>query len=1083
MVRLKILAILLLCTFLIQIVALPFIIKPAFGLPPLSITVQTNKTSYYVGEIVEISGEVKDKDGSPVSGVTIGIEVKDSSGNRIILDGTWSQIDGRYQDQFKLPAATPLGEYKLYITAKKAGYESASNQASFFVTTPQFGHTIVKIIGHTIEMLENNMVTAKYNVTMFSKTLTATTITNRLILLSPTGAIKYDNFRGIGSSQDLRKITIANGTMVTVTFQFILSSPTPGYYTHMFCIFDEYGSNRLDATPWAPAFLYTPPPKYTQNLGSLEPNSQITTSININLARYESARLSLTLTQPLRSLTIDIGAASPSKLLVSLNQSSNTVKHELINNYQWTICNLPSGPYTLNIIALSSSAHISSLSIQSTNQITATSVTITHVEATTKIATPGGKVSYHVFVQWDITADDTLNVSASIQGTITDTQEIEIATLSFREKDFYLSITIPSEGTFEVLFTARLKQAGVSAQHTTHITSQKSEYNITVLSSVTYYKQPSFWEWIWGARTPKYFKDPSQLSILDVKDIKVVDVGVDQQNNPKNATIEFMASSKAGSWLSFGDGPHYDVWLQDSQGYSFQVGVIFAGESNKKCYAILPIDTGRRLSFTIYFKISLWAETICLTFSAVEVLINVYTSGLSSAAAQFTSDIAKLTALYIYQLIIENERGYMTKSDIATVLLGSGVPQDIVDLAEKLLLKNNFNPALAIISALVDGFSDKKIDVWTFATAIVRFIIYIVNRSKPDLANKILSAFNKACQRYLIEVPSNLQKIGLTEIEKFLRNIGIIFSILRLVKIVYDLWTCPPEEGKIVNSKAGTETPINPFDPLIKITYEGPTLNTPINYFGDIQSVHFSAVENLPQTTALASFTVDPNMTANYLEILSQQTFQKTPLRSIGFNATSTSLKWQNEANTFLIEGSGLMFEGLHKMNFTLNSTKIQGALEMSADAVPLEGKAFLNVSLLYPFGKNLSYTIQVVLPPGSSNIRVLSPGNYTIENNVITWNEPVDYITVEFIPLPGDVNGDGIVNILDLTRVGIAFGSYPGHPKWDPWADLNRDNKVNVLDLSLVGINFGKKASAKYNTAAIQPQFKALKIQQKQMP
>jgi len=30
-------------------------------------------------------------------------------------------------------------------------------------------------------------------------------------------------------------------------------------------------------------------------------------------------------------------------------------------------------------------------------------------------------------------------------------------------------------------------------------------------------------------------------------------------------------------------------------------------------------------------------------------------------------------------------------------------------------------------------------------------------------------------------------------------------------------------------------------------------------------------------------------------------------------------------------------------------------------------------------------------------------------------------------------------------------------------------NNKVNVLDLSLVGINFGKKASAKYNTAAIQ--------------
>jgi hypothetical protein len=50
----------------------------------------------------------------------------------------------------------------------------------------------------------------------------------------------------------------------------------------------------------------------------------------------------------------------------------------------------------------------------------------------------------------------------------------------------------------------------------------------------------------------------------------------------------------------------------------------------------------------------------------------------------------------------------------------------------------------------------------------------------------------------------------------------------------------------------------------------------------------------------------------------------------------------------------------------------------------------------------------------------------------------------------------------LDLSIVGIAFGSYPGHPKWNPLADLKKDNnnnKINVLDLSVVGINYGKEA------------------------
>ena len=1016
----------------------PFIINSAFALPVLILTTQTEKTSYYLGEVVKIFGTVTDSSENPVENAGIGIEIKDAAGNTIFIDGVWTQSNGYYQDTFRLPTAAPIGEYRLYVTANKPGYKSASKQASFFVTTPQIGHTIIKIVGHTIELSENNIITAKQNITMFSKSMTTTTISNRFILLSPSGTIKYDNFIGIGTSQDLHKIVITNGTTETVTFQFTLSTPTPGYYISMFCIFDEYGSNRLDATPWIPAFLYTPPPKYTQDIGTLAPNSQIAVPLSIALNRYESARFSLILTHSMKSLTIYVGAESSSKLLITLNQSTNIVKQELVKGYQWAIFNLPSGPYTLKVIALSNSASLSNIILQSANQIIEPTVTITNVEATTKIATPGGTVSYHLFVEWDILIHDYLNVSAYVQGTLSDSKEIEVATLSFREKDFYLSITIPSDGTFEILFTAELKQSGVSAQHTIPITTQQSEYNITVLSSVIYYKQPSFWEWIWGARTPKYYQDPSQLSVLDVQDIKIVDVGVDQQNNPKNATIEFLASNKAGNWLSFGDGPHYDVWLLDSLGYRFQVGVVFAGESRKKCYATLPIDAMRRLSFTIYFKISLWAEAISLTFSAVEVLISVYTASLSAVASQFVSDITKLTALYIYEAMVEGERGYITKTDIGPMLLGSGIPEDIVHLAEELFSKNHFNPAYAIISALVDGFSDKQIDTWTFANAIIRFILYMINRSKPDLASKVLIAFNKACQKYLVEVPSNLQKIGLQEIDKFLRNIGIIFSIARLVKIVVDLWTCPPEEGKIVNSEIGTEQPINPFDPIIEIKYEGPSNNTSIDYYNDVKSVHFSAMDNITE----ASFTVDPNMTANFLEIMSQPAFQKAMLRSIGFNATSTNLEWQNETSTFLLEANGSMFEGLHEMSFHLNNTWIQGMMEMSADAIPIDGEALLNVSLLYPFGKNLTHNIKITLPEGSSNITVLSPGNYTIQDNVITWDAPVDLITVKFTPTIHNVS------IASLTPIKTIVGQ--GYPMLINVTVQNNGNSPEVFNVTV---------------------------------
>jgi uncharacterized protein YfaS (alpha-2-macroglobulin family) len=49
------------------------------------------------------------------------------------------------------------------------------------------------------------------------------------------------------------------------------------------------------------------------------------------------------------------------------------------------------------------------------------------------------------------------------------------------------------------------------------------------------------------------------------------------------------------------------------------------------------------------------------------------------------------------------------------------------------------------------------------------------------------------------------------------------------------------------------------------------------------------------------------------------------------------------------------------------------------------------------------------------------------------------------------DINQDGKVNILDLAIVARAWGSYPGHPRWDPRCDVNGDGKINIMDITLV--------------------------------
>ncbi len=55
------------------------------------------------------------------------------------------------------------------------------------------------------------------------------------------------------------------------------------------------------------------------------------------------------------------------------------------------------------------------------------------------------------------------------------------------------------------------------------------------------------------------------------------------------------------------------------------------------------------------------------------------------------------------------------------------------------------------------------------------------------------------------------------------------------------------------------------------------------------------------------------------------------------------------------------------------------------------------------------------------------------------------------------DINRDGKIDILDLATVAHAFGSYPGHPRWNPDADVNEDEKVDIKDIAIVASHFGE--------------------------
>ena len=96
-------------------------------------------------------------------------------------------------------------------------------------------------------------------------------------------------------------------------------------------------------------------------------------------------------------------------------------------------------------------------------------------------------------------------------------------------------------------------------------------------------------------------------------------------------------------------------------------------------------------------------------------------------------------------------------------------------------------------------------------------------------------------------------------------------------------------------------------------------------------------------------------------------------------------------------------------------------------------------------------------------NTSSFAKGNYTIRavaDTVPGETETEDNTLVDgmiYVGIPGDLNADAKVNILDAIILAGAFGSFPGHPSWKPNADINGDGRVNILDAILLSGHYGE--------------------------
>ena len=125
---------------LVMLIALPGLIN-AFAQEESSITLATNKDHYLPGDIVQLSGTVTGQ-----SSALVALQIKDSSGNLILIRTVQSDQNSNFALSFKIPSTATSGDFSITASAKINGF-TITQTKTMTATVPEFGSLAMPIFG------------------------------------------------------------------------------------------------------------------------------------------------------------------------------------------------------------------------------------------------------------------------------------------------------------------------------------------------------------------------------------------------------------------------------------------------------------------------------------------------------------------------------------------------------------------------------------------------------------------------------------------------------------------------------------------------------------------------------------------------------------------------------------------------------------------------------------------------------------------------------------------------------------------------------------------------------------------------
>jgi flagellar hook-associated protein FlgK len=79
-------------------------------------------------------------------------------------------------------------------------------------------------------------------------------------------------------------------------------------------------------------------------------------------------------------------------------------------------------------------------------------------------------------------------------------------------------------------------------------------------------------------------------------------------------------------------------------------------------------------------------------------------------------------------------------------------------------------------------------------------------------------------------------------------------------------------------------------------------------------------------------------------------------------------------------------------------------------------------------------------------------PGETNIADNTFKAPAPIE------VTIPGDVDGNHVVNILDIVKITSIYGMKQGNPNFNPNCDIGNYGVINILDVVAATSHYGQK-------------------------